>query len=313
LRGRLFLYFSTDKLHIGISTVLSLTRDIYGTVIKHNFFDTTTRNHWPLLFVLPAGYGCVVLLRRFPNRTSILMLWALLHFAMYCLTLPASGHGGRYQPFVLMLFPALLAIGLLDLMGDGMALAKSGSAPLRPAQAAALVAVAALTAATLPRWQVALHDSIYNIDNCHLKMAEYIDAHYPPGTKMGVFDIGTIGYFSHIDLLDLGGLVDRTYLPYVVAGRVPEYLEERGADYVVLAHNGPEGDHDGTGPQNRLGDELHFYHNPTLRLEEIHSEGIDYQTWHSSYLYTQHAYRYQTLYRIVRLNPDGMAAGAAAF
>jgi hypothetical protein len=168
--------------------------------------------------------------------------------------------------------------------------------------------------ATLPRWSVGLRDSIYNIDNCHLKMAEYLNDHYPAGTKMGVFDIGTIGYFSHIDLVDLGGLVDRNYLPYLISGRVPQYLEERGVDYVLLAHNGPEGAYDGTGEPTRFGDALRFFHNPAVRLDEIHTEGIDYPTWYSSYQYSQHAYRLQTLYRIVYLNPDGTAqvSGSAA-
>jgi hypothetical protein len=49
---------------------------------------------------------------------------------------------------------------------------------------------------------------------------------------------------------------------------------------------------------------LRFFNNPAVRLEEIHTEGIDYPTWYSSYLYTQHAYRLQTLYRIVYLDPD---------
>jgi hypothetical protein len=307
LRGRRFLFSGTDKLHAGRSTVRELTIETYQKVIQHNFFHTT--RGWAMVFVVLAFYGCFVLLRRFPNRTAILVLWAILHYASYCFTLPATGHGGRYQPFVLLLFPALLAIALFDLIALALRLFQSrGRALLRPVQTLALVLVAALTAATLPRWSVALGQSIYNIDNCHIKMAQYLNANYPPGTKMGVFDIGAIGYFSHIDLIDLGGLVDRKYLPYLLSGRVPQYLQEKGADYVILAHNGPEGDVDGTGSPTRFGDALHFFHNPTLRLQEIHTEGIDYPTWHSSYLYTQHAYRYQTLYRIVRLDPDGAPA-----
>jgi hypothetical protein len=307
LRGRRYLFNGTDKLHVGRSTVRALTIETYQKVIQHNFFHTT--RGWAMIFVVLAFYGCFVLLRRFPKRTAVLVLWAILHYASYCFTLPATGHGGRYQPFVLLLFPALLSIALFDLIALAFLLFRSrGSALLRPMQTFALVAVAALTAVTLPRWSVALGDSIYNIDNCHLKMAEYLNDHYPAGTKMGVFDIGAIGYFSHIDLIDLGGLVDRNYLPYLLSGRVPQYLQEKGVDYIILAHNGPEGDVDGTGSPTRFGDALHFFHNPALRLEEVHTEGIDYPTWHSSYLYTQHAYRYQTLYRIVRLNLDGTAA-----
>jgi hypothetical protein len=300
LRGRRFLFSNTDKLHVGRSTVRGLTLETYHKVIQHNFFHTT--GGWAMVFVGLAFYGCWVLLRRFPNRTGLLVLWAILHYASYCFTLPATGHGGRYQPFVLVLFPALLAVALFDLIGLLCALVKRRDL-LLPAQAVALVAVAGLTAITLPRWSVALGYSIYNIDNCHLKMAEYLNDHLPPGTPVGVFDIGTIGYFSRIDLIDLGGLVDRNYLPYLLSGRVPEYLEAKGANYIVLAHNGPEGKFDGTGSPTRFGDALHLFHNPALRLEELHTEGIDYDTWLSSYEYTQHAYRFQTLYRIVWLDP----------
>lgn len=309
LKGRRFLFSGTDKLHVGRSTVRGLTMETYQKVIQHNFFHITSG--WAMVGVVFAFYGCFVLLRRFPNRTAVLVLWATLHYASYCFTLPATGHGGRYQPFVLVLFPSLIAIALFDLLGILFrVLLPRARVMLASAQTAVLVAVAVLTAVTLPRWSVALRDSIYNIDHCHLQMAEYLDEHFPPGTKVGVFDIGTIGYFSHIDLIDLGGLVDRNYLPYLLSGRVPQYLEEKGANYVILAHNGPEGDFDGTGSPTRFGDALHFFNNPNLRMEEIHTEGIDYPTWYSSYVYTQHAYRLQTLYRIVQLGPDGSSAAS---
>lgn len=303
VKGRRFLFSNTDKLHVGRSTVRGLTMETYAKVIQHNFFLTTHK--WALIPVALAFYGCFVLVRRFPNRTAVLVLWATLHYASYCFTLPATGHGGRYQPFVLVLFPPLLAIAVSDLIALAARLAvRRRPAWLPPADALILLAVAAVTAVTLPRWEVALRESIYDIDNSHLKMAEYLNAHLPPGTKVGVFDIGTIGYFSHIDLVDLGGLVDHNYLPYLISGRVPQYLEERNVHYIVLAHNGPEGNYDGTGSPTRFGDVLHFFHNPDVRLQKIYSVGIDYPTWYSSYLYTQHAYRFQTLYRIDYVHPD---------
>ena len=48
---------------------------------------------------------------------------AILHYASYCFTLPATGHGGRYQPFVLVLFPALamaLAVLSFNFLGDAL-------------------------------------------------------------------------------------------------------------------------------------------------------------------------------------------------
>jgi hypothetical protein len=307
VRGRRFLFTNTDKLHVGRSTVRGLTMETYAKVVQHNFFHTT--HGWAMIGVVMAFYGCFVLVRRFPNRTAVLVLWATLHYSSYCFTLPATGHGGRYQPFVLVLFPGLIAIALFDLIALPARLASPLQRTwLRPVQSVALAAVAIMTAVTLPRWEVALRESIYNIANCHIKMAEYLDEHLPPHTKVGVFDIGAIGYFSHIDLVDLGGLVDRNYLPYLIGGRVPQYLEERDVHYIVLAHNGPQGRYDGTGDPDRFGNVLHFFNNPNVHLTELHDDAIDYPTWFSSYGYTQHAYQHQTLYRIDYIHPEAAPA-----
>jgi hypothetical protein len=205
-----------------------------------------------------------------------------------------------------MLFPALTAIALLDLIALVCRLLKPRRGIQRPAQIFALLAMAALTGATLPRWSRGLHDAVYDIDNCHVKMAEYLDSHYPPGTKVGVFDIGAIAYFSHMDVLDLGGLVDRNYLPYLISGRVPQYLRQQGAQYVVLPINSAEAMQDGG--QANFGQILHLLNNPALRLEPIHSEGVDFNTWDNGNLYSQNAYEYQILYRVVPLDPDGTPA-----
>jgi hypothetical protein len=300
LRGRRFLYFGSDKLHIGRSLIRSLTLETYHKVIQHNFFHTSSA--WAIIAVPLAFFGCFVLLRRFPNRTSVLVLWATLHYASYCFMLPSTGHGGRYQPFVLVLFPALLAIALFDLIALALRLFKSRcSALLQPVQMLALVLVAALTAATLPRWNVALGDSIYDINHCHRQMAYWLNDHYPPGTKIGVFDMGAIAYFSHIDVVDLSGLVDPNYLPYLLSDRVPQYLNQKGASLVILPNDGRI---------IHFADRLGLLNNPAIRLVPIHTENIDYDTWLSGNLYTQHAYQFETLYRIVRLNPGGAAVPA---
>ena len=82
-------------------------------------------------------------------------------------------------------------------------------------------------------------------------------------------------------------------------------------NYIILAHNGPEGNYDGMGSPTRFGDQLHFFNNPAVRLQRLHTEGIDYPTWYLGFRYTQHAYRFQSLYRITYLNPDGTPIPAA--
>ena len=298
LRGRRFLYLGSDKLHIGRAVVRSLTLETYHKVVQHNFFHTT--HAWAMLFVVLAFYGCFVLLRRFPNRTALLVLWAALHYASYCFTLPSTGHGGRYQPFVLLLFPPLLAVALFHLIARALHLFQSRGIALLPhLQTISLVVVAALTAATLPRWSVALRDSIYDVNHCHRQMAYWLNDHYPPGTRIGVFDIGAIGYFSHMDVIDLGGLVDPSFFDYLRSGRVPQYLQQKGASLVILPSDGTI---------IHFADRLGLQHNPAIRLEQVHIENIDYATWLAGNLYSQDAYQFETLYRIVRLNPNGTPA-----
>jgi hypothetical protein len=291
IKGRRFLYIGSIHLHPGRSTVISLTRETYQRILQHHFFHTTSQ--WVQLAVVLAAWGTIVLVRRFPNRTAMLCLWATLHYACYCFILPAAGHGGRYQPFVLLLFPAVMAIGGIDLTRRIYGLLARFTPTINigsPIPATAVLALAAIvTGLTLPRWQVALRDSIFDINNSHRKMAAWINDNIPAGTAMGVFDIGNIGYFANIRLYDLGGLVDSKFIDYLATRRVPQYLDEKHLQYVIMPHNGSE---------TRFGDQLNLLHNPTLRLIPIHTDGIDYATWDSSYVYTQHAFRLQTLYRV---------------
>lgn len=301
LQGRRYMYSGSDKLHVGRSSFRGLILNTYKDIIAHHFLHTHTG--WLVTaFVMLAFYGLFVLLRRFPNRTAMLCLWATLDYVAYCVTLPEPGHGGRYQPFVLLLFSPLMAIGLIDLsrrLAGRMAAPRAAIA----LQWASLGLIAALTAATLPRWEAALHDSTTVIDTTHKKLALWIRANYPPHTRVAVFDIGAIGYFADIDVVDLGGLVDRNYLPYLVSGRVPDYLRERGVEYVILPH---------TGSETHFGDLLHLLHNPALRLVPIQTVAADPVAWKDGFAYTGNAFQEQTLYRIVPVPPSEQSPAATA-
>lgn len=290
LRGRRFMYSGHDTLHVGRSSFRGLILNTYKDILAHHFFHRST-GLVVLFFVALAFYGLFVLLRRFPNRTAVLGLWATLDYVSYCVTLPEPGHGGRYQPFVLLLFPPLIALALIDLSRRVANLIRAPRAKVY-LEWVSIGAIALVTAATLPRWEVALRDSITDINTTHKKLALWINDHYPPSTKMAVFDIGAIGYFAKIDLLDLGGLVDRNYLPYLVRGQVATYLRERGVEYVILPH---------TGNDTHFGDLLHLLHNPAIRLVPIHTEAADYTVWDGGFVYTGNAFQEQTLYRIVQV------------
>ncbi len=287
LRGRRYMYSGQETLHVGRSSFRGLILNTYKDILAHHFFHTDTG--WVVTcFVLLSFIGLFALLLRMPSRLSAVCAWAVLDYVAYCVTLPEPGHGGRYQPFVLLLFPPLMAIGVMALGRLALTWARK---PLFADVLAwgSLFVFAIITGLTLPRWKSALHDSIVTINSTHVKLAHWINQNYPPGTPIAVFDIGAIGYYAHIHLIDLGGLVDRNYLPYLVQRRVPDYLAERGIQYVILPH---------TGTDTHFGDLLNLLHNPALRLIPIHTVGADPVLWQNGFAYTGNAHRQQTLYKI---------------
>lgn len=288
-RGRRLNYTGSPNIHIGRSSVKLLMGETYTRVIGHHFFGLTG---WAILpFVLLALWGTVVLLRRYPNRTSILCVWSILHYASYVIILPADGHGGRYQPFVLVLFSATMAIALLDL-ARRFPVRRTGRMAL---QTAGVVAVALLTLRTLQRWEVANRDSIYDINHEHKALGLWMKDNLPADTTVAVTDIGAIAYFSNLHILDVGGLIDPKFVEdYSLKGRTPEYIREHGAHYVVMAH-------DANDP--KCGNALFLFHNPAFREIPLHTTGIDYPRWKLGNDFTQHGFRFQTIYLLEGVPP----------
>jgi hypothetical protein len=292
-RGRLFMYWGTDKLHVGRSSFRSLMLDTYKDVIARYFLHVGPGKLATTAVAL-AFVGLAIIVWRVRTRTAVLCMWAVLDYVAYCVTLPEPGHGGRYQPYVLLLFPGLMAIGAIAVWRLLIAWAARRPRWTACAEYAFVIAAAVVTARSLPRWKMILHDSTVHINATHRQMAAWLNQHYSPDTRIAAFDIGAIGYFAHVRLVDLGGLVDRNYLPYLVSGHVPEYLRERDVHYVILPQNGGE---------THFGDLLHLTHNPHISLVPIHTvENPDAKAWKNGFDYTGNAFRMQTLYRIVYLD-----------
>jgi len=52
--------------------------------------------------------------------------------------------------------------------------------------------------------------------------------------QLAVFDIGRIGYSINGSLVDLGGLTDADYLPYLFRGDVSLFLKQHRVQYIIL-------------------------------------------------------------------------------
>jgi hypothetical protein len=223
------------------------------------------------------------LLRGRRYKTLAVCAWAGVHSLLYVLILPVSGHGGRYQPFLLLLVLPLVALGLQAVLARTLT---SGAARAALPLTATLLLIAA--AVSLPLWRNVLGAGIDHIRDSHGAMAAYLDAQHLT-EPLAVFDIGRIGYDRGGNLTDLGGLTDSAYIAFLYGDRVPQYLAEHHIALVVLPT------HDNG--QSTIGEELHLTLNPNVTLTPIHRACTPYETWRLGWIETRHADQCQELFR----------------
>ncbi len=289
LKGRTWLYFHNSG---GPHTLHSMTRFL-GAWIQRLPRQFSTRYvqqmqslhevhgsfalYGFLLFGL-AAIGVYALVSKRLTRVSFLLLWAMLHSCIYLLTFPTGGHGGRYQPLnLLLLFPCLF-------FGTLWLLQKLAKGQPRWTAAVTVGALILAGAASLRTWRTVTIDGIGHINRTHGQMGEWMLQNLPPDADVAAFDIGRISFIWGRGLLDLGGLVDPSYVPYLTSGRIPEYLEEHHVQYVVLP--------------SKAADEFGFTHNPGLTMTKVSEFCSPYGPWIIGFRYTIHAMECQELYQL---------------
>jgi hypothetical protein len=249
----------------------------------------------PLVLLLAIGLfaGLRRLIQMRARRMLLLCAWAGLIVLLYTAVLPSLGHGGRYLAVPLMLFLPLEFLGLHQLLSA-----------LRPTQrhAWAVVACVALLSAarSLTVWRQATIAQITQIETEHGAMATWLQNTLPPGDftrgKVAVFDIGRIGYPLHGNVVDLGGLMDATYLPYVLQHRTANYLFGHGVQYVVLPS---ASDEDGGDWKQRLS----LQATQDVHLQPVHSVCADPQVHWLAENSADTAYACQRAYKLIYSTP----------
>ena len=234
-----------------------------------------------LLVLLVATADLWVLLRRRYFGLLALAGWAVLHSLLYLVMLPVSGHGGRYQPFLLLLLVPVFSFGIYA--------AGSAIGSRKTALVISSLFVATVGVRSLLLWRYGLGEGIEHIASSHGKMAAYLNSQ-KMDQPVAVFDIGRIGYDWHGDLVDLGGLTDVAYTQYLITGRVPDYLKEHGIRLVVLP----------TEPNQHtaIGDELRLMGNPAVTLRPLHEICTPQEVWIVGWDLTRNAAQCQDLFEI---------------
>jgi hypothetical protein len=189
----------------------------------------------------------------------------------------------------LLLFPILAALGLAQIAS--WLIRNHGAKRFVIPVSAVVLATAA--APSLWTWRGITASGVEHINGVHIVMARWVRDDVAPGIPVAAFDIGAMAYFCGHPVVDLGGLVDSSYLPYLLGGRVPQYLEERRIQLVVL----PSPYESGDGPD--LGRGLGIVGNRRLTLRPLAEAGSPPDVWWRGFAATSHASPRLVAYQIL--------------
>jgi hypothetical protein len=297
MQGRQFLYRFSAQTAFGMR--LNFLGQIVARLFKTwSFYASRELLHHrglllgaPIVLLLAIGLieGLRALFALHAGRILILCVWAFAIILLYTAVLPSTGHGGRYLALPIMLFLPLEFLGLHRIFST------------RRHAWAFITCIAILSGAwSLTLWRQAAIAQIDQIEQEHGAMATWLQSNFPPNSftqgKVAVFDIGRIGYQLHGNVVDLGGLMDASYLPYVLQHRTADYLRTHGVQYVVLPSAAEEDSEDW---KRRLS--LEGTHG--VSLVSIHSICVDpYMDWLAENS-ANTAYACQRAYKLVYSTP----------
>ena len=159
-------------------------------------------------------------------------LWAGLHNIAYLIVLPGPGTATRYQAINHVMIWWLIVLGI-----QGLARGKRTAA-------AAVLLTCCVAASGAAYWRSVYAANLDHMTRAPIAAARLISATLGREENVAAYDIGALRYYGDHDVVDLGGLTDAAFPAYQRAGRVPDYMRDRGASYVVLPgrHSGDSTD-----------------------------------------------------------------------
>jgi len=117
---------------------------------------------------------------------------------------------------------ALLVAVLLDMLWRS-----------RAGAAVALAVVAVVVASTIAKGMRTYRDGWYGLQADMLAAARWIDAETPPDARVGAFNSGIVGYFSHRTTVNIDGVMNPEAFESIRERRVAAYIDDREIDYLA--------------------------------------------------------------------------------
>ena len=287
--GRKWLYFGSNHvpLRSRIEFPYVLARNLlqpWAVIQTHPLYIFNAL----IAILMAAGIWKLLSERRF--RTSFLVFWDIALVLIYSLMLPVRSHGGRYQPLFLALIFPLMFLGMQFLLSRTAQQRKTRRFHSTAQTAIILVTCVICGIFSLKGWRKITNNGVALITMTHGKMGGFLVRTLPPQSKVASFDIGRIGYIYGGNLVDLGGLTDSSFLPYMREHRIFSYLKDRNIDYLVWP----------THPNGASSVPQIFVFTPeeSRDMTEVMQFCAPYKLWYGSYAFTSDAAQCQTLYRL---------------
>ena len=162
------------------------------------------------------------------------VIWVICWFSGYLLLfvfrLPVPHQHGRYLIPAMPVFFVLAAAGTLQ-ASEKLNL-KGGL--LRALSQAWYASALVILLIFLVMGASAYATDVAIIETEMVVAARWIDENTPPDALIAAHDIGAVGYYAQRELVDLAGLISPEVIPIILdEGALVDYLDERGADYLV--------------------------------------------------------------------------------
>jgi hypothetical protein len=223
----------------GLSVWLSrggdLTWRAFTGQLPHLYWVPRGRSTLAFFSALATGAALLVWAPPAEERRRTLRQVALLMVPGAGILLALLYHAGIrwwlrewYFAPVPLLGTLLLGVGL-DRLQRGLDASRGGARAVVVAYAAyALVLLVFFGPHRSDLW---VHPSPHRVNQW--QAARWIEAYTDSGARIGSFNAGILGYFSHRTVVNLDGVVNADAYQAKRAKRLPAYMRDRGLDYLV--------------------------------------------------------------------------------
>jgi ankyrin repeat protein len=221
---------------------------------------TSIATEWVALGL--AAYAVIRLTRRGNEGMRLLLVWCVVHLALFAVVLPVPGHGGRYQPLLPIVFLLLVAVGTV-LVAWGATSRLAGRARL-DVLALALVLWTPAFARGARDMKRANELATRHVERTELGAGRFA-AGLAPEAQVASFDVGAVAWIADRPIVDLGGLGGASAASVLESGKTWELLRQKNVAFVIL----PEEQQPELPSSFDLLSRLGLRDNPIVRLEPV--------------------------------------------